>query len=124
MGFHSDDQTVSVSGSILGKVERLNGQKEFWRLVALGLIVISTLSLMANFWLAFSQNELNTSISRRDCRAEIFAEWSDGIKDVVDAFVDDDNVRLQQANDDLQALGNLEVLYRGCVTAHTEEEDT
>lgn len=115
---HSEEHSVHVTGNILGKIERLNGQKEFWRLVALGLIIIATLSLMANFWLAFSLNSLNESIGRRDCLAAIFAEWSDGIKDVIDAAIDEDDNRLAQANNDLQELGNLEVLYRSCVHAN------
>lgn len=111
---HEEDTSVSVTGNILGKIERLNGQKEFWRIVALGLVIITTLSLLANFWLAFSLNSLNNSISYTDCRTSVYSDWSEKIKKVVDASVLGDKLRLVEANRELQELDNLEVLYLRC----------
>lgn len=111
---HEEDTSVSVTGNILGKIERLNGQKEFWRIVALGLVIITTLSLLANFWLAFSLNSLNNSISYTDCRTSVYSDWSEKIKKVVDASVLGDKLRLVEANRELQELDNLKVLYLRC----------
>lgn len=98
---HEEDTSVSVTGNILGKIERLNGQKEFWRIVALGLVIITTLSLLANFWLAFSLSSLNNSISYTDCRTSVYSDWSEKIKKVVDASVLGDKLRLVEANREL-----------------------